>query len=334
MKVWNLAALALWVGLGCSAPKKPSADKTVFLVLGDVQVCGGEDRLYTPVQKGQGVSNRDILTVADEARCGVAVGRDTLLIAGGSRLNISSKIEEGRVVLKVVAASGRVFLACADSEPAARSITLATSEAQGLASQGVFALEKDDVSTRFQSFSGQLQVKDKKTGRTLTLLPGETVTLPCPDTGTGQARLMQEDEIHRLEQWVSEERAARYFNLIVPKKAALQSDMKVDTSAAKREPRGQIRASAGHNVKSLVDVPVKFFGAGTYPGGKIVRYEWDFDNDGTVDFKSESSGEAEYAYPKAGTYNSVLVVYGEDGSSAQSTLNVEILEKAAGKSGP
>ena len=54
--------------------------------------------------------------------------------------------------------------------------------------------------------------------------------------------------------------------------------------------------SAGADIVSKPGVKVRLKGKGSSPDGKIVKYEWDFDGDGTVDWSSESSGEVELVF--------------------------------------
>ena len=45
---------------------------------------------------------------------------------------------------------------------------------------------------------------------------------------------------------------------------------------------------------------VHFSGSATSPNGDIIRYEWDFDNDGIFDWSSETSADVTYTYYEGG----------------------------------
>lgn len=61
---------------------------------------------------------------------------------------------------------------------------------------------------------------------------------------------------------------------------------------------------------------VNFTGAGTDSDGTIVKFEWDFDGNGTFDFTSTTTGNTTFTYNTAGTYNAVFRVTDNDGLTA------------------
>jgi PKD repeat protein len=61
---------------------------------------------------------------------------------------------------------------------------------------------------------------------------------------------------------------------------------------------------------------VNFSGAGTDSDGTIMKFEWDFDGDGTFDFTSTTTGNTTHTYDTAGTYNAVFQVTDNDGLTA------------------
>jgi len=84
-------------------------------------------------------------------------------------------------------------------------------------------------------------------------------------------------------------------------------------------------ADAGADVLPKSDGKAKLKGTGSSPDGRIVKYEWDFDGDGTYDWSSESSGEVEktfkaYAEP-------ILRVTDAEGGTATDTVRVVICPK-------
>ncbi len=74
------------------------------------------------------------------------------------------------------------------------------------------------------------------------------------------------------------------------------------------------------------DEVIVFEGDGEDPDGTIVKYEWDFEGDGTYDWSSTTSGSTSYTYMQAGTYNAVLRVTDDDGATATDTITVNVLE--------
>jgi PKD repeat protein len=67
-----------------------------------------------------------------------------------------------------------------------------------------------------------------------------------------------------------------------------------------------------------------FTGTGTDPDGKIIKYGWDFDGDGTVDWKSAFGADVKYVYKKPGKYRAVLFVKSEQGPMASDTVIVNV----------
>jgi hypothetical protein len=311
---------------GCREKKTGPETKTVVLVKGDVVTSSHENNTYLPVREGQVLSNREILTVAEEASCGVTVAGDTLFIGGGSRINISSKFEGDTLKLKVIAASGRVFLASRGRDILERNILFTSADAQATGDGAAVSIEKSDNGTRFTVLTGVVWVKAKKTLDSVSAGPGQTAVV-ASDSGVPHVARTGDEEFLRLKRWLGNDRVVRLYPAAVGQKmgAALPAG-RPEGGRQSRNP-ARLKASAGHNIKALVDAKVKFEGKATAPAGvRIIRYEWDFDDDGAIDFTSEKTGEAEFVYDKAGIYNAVFQVFADDGSSAQSTLKAVITE--------
>jgi len=79
---------------------------------------------------------------------------------------------------------------------------------------------------------------------------------------------------------------------------------------------GAITIKAGENAQ--------FAGTGIDPDGKIIKYGWDFDGDGTVDWKSAFGADVKYVYKKPGTYKAILFVKSEQGPMANDTVSVNV----------
>ncbi|RLG54089.1 MAG: hypothetical protein DRN95_08960, partial [Candidatus Hydrothermarchaeota archaeon] len=59
--------------------------------------------------------------------------------------------------------------------------------------------------------------------------------------------------------------------------------------------------------------------------GKISRYEWDFDGDGTTDWASMDSPVAIHTYSSPGTYTATLTVIDDDGLKGQSSVSFDVV---------
>ncbi len=71
-------------------------------------------------------------------------------------------------------------------------------------------------------------------------------------------------------------------------------------------------------------------GSGSYdPDGDIVLYEWDFDDDGTYDWSSMTTGLADHIYLDEGIYNTMLRVTDDKGDSGTDSTIVTINEPQA-----
>jgi PKD repeat protein len=85
-------------------------------------------------------------------------------------------------------------------------------------------------------------------------------------------------------------------------------------------------ADAGPNVNGVVNVEVTLNGAGASQnaGGKITKFEWDFENDGTFDWSSNTTGKAKHTYTAVRTYIARLKVTDDRGGTAEDITNVTI----------
>ena len=60
-------------------------------------------------------------------------------------------------------------------------------------------------------------------------------------------------------------------------------------------------------------------------GARVVRYEWDFDGDGTYDHSSDTTPEVDHVYTAAGSHPATLRVTDSGGGVASDTLNLTIV---------
>jgi VCBS repeat-containing protein len=82
------------------------------------------------------------------------------------------------------------------------------------------------------------------------------------------------------------------------------------------------KAIAEKEIRAAVNKPVDFTGKGESPDSKIVKYGWDFDGNGKMDFGSDTTGKAVYTYKKAGTYHAIFKVKSEDGKTDSVAVSV------------
>jgi PKD repeat protein len=75
------------------------------------------------------------------------------------------------------------------------------------------------------------------------------------------------------------------------------------TTVVRAGPPGSPTATASANTTSgNAPLTVNFNGTATDPNDDVVLYEWDFDNDGTYDWSSATSGSTSHTYNTAGTH--------------------------------
>ncbi len=316
--------------IGCGEkPPGPELKKVLF-IRGDVLVSSQLNKTFISVCEGQILSNKDIITVAEEAQCRIAVGRDTLIAGGGSRINVSSRINGKIVLVKVVVASGNVFFSDHIRDPIPRQILFATTDASGFSTQGSFVIEKRESITQFRVFSGSVMVKSKITQDSIRISEGEGVMV-IKENGIQSLVPISEADQTMLRKWLGSEIADHFMGKgkLLEKNG---SNKHIETSKPGNIPlKKKLKASAGHNIEAFVNEKVFFKGQGKAASSNIISYEWDFDNDGKVDYESDSTGNIDYTYTTSGTYNAVFKVYSDDGRSALSTLRVNIKDRQSRK---
>ncbi|HEY4706378.1 MAG TPA: CFI-box-CTERM domain-containing protein [Thermodesulfobacteriota bacterium] len=75
-------------------------------------------------------------------------------------------------------------------------------------------------------------------------------------------------------------------------------------------------------------VSITFDVAASDPNGVIVKFEWDFDGNGTVD-ATTTSAPALYTYSTSGTYSPVVTVTDDQGGTATSSTTVDVPDVSA-----
>jgi PKD repeat protein len=85
-------------------------------------------------------------------------------------------------------------------------------------------------------------------------------------------------------------------------------------------------ADAGPNVNAVVNSEVTLNGAGASQnaGGRITKFEWDFENDGVYDWTSNTTGKAKHTYTAVRAYVARLRVTDDRGLTAEDITNVTV----------
>ncbi len=87
----------------------------------------------------------------------------------------------------------------------------------------------------------------------------------------------------------------------------------------------------GPDIITYVGIPTEFKGQATSPDSEIIKYEWDFDGDGVVDWESSIIGVATYTFLKAGKYTAVFKAYDDSGLEIPLSIVRVIVREEKGK---
>lgn len=91
-----------------------------------------------------------------------------------------------------------------------------------------------------------------------------------------------------------------------------------------RPPSVHAQASA---VQAAVGEELIFTGTALDSDGSVVRYDWDFQDDGVVDFTNATRGAVAHAYPQPGTYFARFTASDEHGASASFVITVVVIAR-------
>ena len=58
----------------------------------------------------------------------------------------------------------------------------------------------------------------------------------------------------------------------------------------------------------------------------IVKYQWDFDGDGSYDFTSTMDSAIRHVYPVSGTYNATILITDADGKTATDSVTITVAQ--------
>ncbi len=92
-------------------------------------------------------------------------------------------------------------------------------------------------------------------------------------------------------------------------------------------------AIAGEDLTTEVNKLIQFSGTGTDEDGSIIKYEWDFDGDGSYDLSSGDNGRTTNVYNNEGTYTAVLRVTDNDGFTATDSRVITVSKAGDGGGG-
>jgi len=88
-------------------------------------------------------------------------------------------------------------------------------------------------------------------------------------------------------------------------------------------PPGSPTAAGTANPSSgTAPLSVNFSGTGTDPDGTIVKYEWDFNNDGIYEYSSTDSASTSYTYDEPGDYVAAFRVTDNDGLTGVDLIEI------------
>lgn len=100
------------------------------------------------------------------------------------------------------------------------------------------------------------------------------------------------------------------------------------TTVIRPGPAGTPSVTAAANpIKGLAPLAVSFSGTAT-DDGQIVKWEWDFEGDGTYDFTSATSAATNHTYTDAGVYPAALRVTDNDGLTSIDNIEITVELKA------
>ena len=88
-------------------------------------------------------------------------------------------------------------------------------------------------------------------------------------------------------------------------------------------------AEAGSNQTVTVDTEVTLSGSGISrnQGGSVREFAWDFENDGTIDWTSNTTGKTKHTYTTVRVYTARLRVTDELGATAEDTTTITVNDK-------
>jgi PKD repeat protein len=86
-------------------------------------------------------------------------------------------------------------------------------------------------------------------------------------------------------------------------------------------------------VSGKAPLKVSFNAASSDADGQIVKYQWDFNGDGTFDSTSKKTAATTYTFKKKGSYTAVIQVTDNDGLTARDTVSIKVGTAPVAKTG-
>jgi len=96
------------------------------------------------------------------------------------------------------------------------------------------------------------------------------------------------------------------------------------SGATNQPPEVELRANPS---QGSIPLTVQFKAVARDPDGKVVRYEWDFDGDGTYDLSGDKDS-ATYTYEAEGTYTAAVRVTDDKGATAIDRVKIKAYDEA------
>ncbi len=84
-------------------------------------------------------------------------------------------------------------------------------------------------------------------------------------------------------------------------------------------------ADAGADATVHAGILAYLNGTGTDSDGTVVKYEWDFEGDGTFDWTSTTTGHATHTYSTTGTFNAVFRVTDDQGATGTDSVTITVV---------
>lgn len=195
-------------------------------------------------------------------------------------------------------------------------VTVEVADAQGAAARGTATV---GVHLRVEALAG----KDIQTG----------VNTPVTLTGSGRDK---DGKIVKLEWDLDGDGKFEHQNAkvttVFKKKRKVVAVLRVTSSTGSTDTDSLIivvsnappKATAPKTLGAPVNKKATFSGSGQDPDNKIVKYQWDFDGDGTYDSESATSGEATHVYTRAGSFRAVFKITADDGATDSCIVAVSV----------
>ena len=101
----------------------------------------------------------------------------------------------------------------------------------------------------------------------------------------------------------------------------------LDTRIITVVPNKRPMVNAGNDIVAWITDNVSFYGKAWDDDGVIIRYSWDYDGDGMIDWESSHNQISYHSYLIPGKYKAIFIVQDDDNATSFSVRNITIIEK-------